>query len=140
MGLTLLLAVFPLLNRGITVLRNPPEQVWISNSVFLGACFLFFILWAIAASVVHYGHETQSAGRPQVAIPGIGVALAIPVALGTALFALLGSGATLLDIELGLLAACVIVLTAIAIHEARHAWARARTPAEGPWWKRAIGR
>lgn len=139
-GLTLLLAVILLLSRGVTLLRNPPEHVWVSNSLFLGACFLFFMLWAITASVVHYGHETQSTARPPVAIPGIGAALAIPVALGTALFALLATGATLLDIELGLLAACLIVLTAIGVHEVRHAWARAATPDDRPWWKRVVAR
>lgn len=112
-----LLTLFLLIKRGITAVRQPPEEVWLSGSVLMVCCCTLFGLWAIAASVVHYGQATQEGVRARMPLPGFGLALAAPVGVGAWMYASHATGIPLLAFETGALGACITMMIAIAAHE-----------------------
>lgn len=73
-GLPILLTLFLLAKRGVTAVRNPPEELWVSSPVLMVCCCIFVALRAAAASVAHYGKETHEMVRPHTPLPAFGLA------------------------------------------------------------------
>lgn len=135
-GLVPLLMLLPLLKRGITAVQQPPEEIWLSSSIFMTGCCLFFGLWSGAILIAHFRAATEQRERFRMPLPAFGLAFAAPVGAGAWLYASHATGIPLLAFETGVLGACLVLMAAMLAYEGQQLTMQLKQGGSlGEWWR-----